>query len=471
MALGERADMRRRAVALTLALVAAAVAAAQDRRVQPIVARRQLALVIGNSAYGNRPLANAANDAQTVARRLRELNFDVTLVTDAGRKAMGQAIDQFTARLGTGDVGFFYYSGHGVQVEGENYLIPTDYQGQSEADVRYDAHPAGRIQERMERSGAKLNILVLDACRDNPYHAGSRGLGGLAEMRAGRGTYIVFATSPGRTASDSGLFARSLVEALSVRGLGLNDVFDMVRERVDATSDGKQLPWTLSSVVGRYSFWPGEAPPATATPLTGPQLVKTVEQQFGARSVSYMFLDNDCGYRDMIVLFDHAISGGGNLMRVDGRDGKQQWLSGRAYSSFGMQGATVIAKAGPYTFELNPDTGRVLSEKVGTPAVRDNLPAALKKVEQQFGTKVLYYVPGNLGSWIAVLDRPFAPQSTTVNLAFFDRDGIFLMIVGRDRVTGLGLDDGIPVYSTADGYLVRLDPDGLREVSRRKAEE
>jgi uncharacterized caspase-like protein len=229
-------------------------AAAQDRRVQPIVARKQVALVIGNAAYSNRPLANSVRDAQAIAARLRDLHFDVTLATDADRKAMGQAIDNFVNKLATGDVAFFYYSGHGVQVDGENYLIPTDYQGQSETDVRYDAHPAGRIQERMERSGAQLNIMVLDACRDNPYHVASRNLGGLAAMSAGRGTYIVFATSPGRTASDSGLFARSLLDALSVRGLALNDVFDMVRERVDAASGGKQLPWTLSSVVGRYSF-------------------------------------------------------------------------------------------------------------------------------------------------------------------------------------------------------------------------
>ncbi len=253
--------MLRAAVLIALLLPAAHP---QDRRIQPIVARKQVALVIGNSAYSNRPLANAVHDAQAVAARLRELHFDVTLATNAGRKAMGQAIDDFANKLGTGDVAFFYYSGHGVQVDGENYLIPTDYQGQSETDVRYDAHPAGRIQERMERSGAQLSILVLDACRDNPYHGVSRGLGGLAAMTAGRGTYIVFATSPGRTASDSGLFARSLVDALSMRGLGLNDVFDMVRERVDAASGGKQLPWTLSSVVGRYVFVPGDSSPVTA---------------------------------------------------------------------------------------------------------------------------------------------------------------------------------------------------------------
>jgi formylglycine-generating enzyme required for sulfatase activity len=148
-------------------------------------------------------------------------------------------------------------------VDGENYLIPVDFELKGESDVRYDAHPAGRVQDLMERSGAKLNIVVLDACRDNPFHSGNRASGGgLAAMTGGKGTFIAFATSPGKTASDNpggknGLFTQYLLEALPQPGLGLGEVFDVVRERVDATSKGKQLPWTLSSVVGRYSFVPG----------------------------------------------------------------------------------------------------------------------------------------------------------------------------------------------------------------------
>ena len=242
----------------------------QDRRIQPIVAHRQVALVIGNSAYASNPLRNPVNDAQAMGQRLRELNYDVTVVTDAGYESMGRAIDGYLNKLMTGDVAFFYYSGHGMQVEGENYLIPVDFQAQNEADVRYRAHAAGRIQERMEKSGAQLNILVLDACRNNPFRATSRsGTQGLAAMSGGRGTFIAFATAPGRTASDNpngrnGLFTQYLLDALATPGLGLNDVFDLVRVRVDDASGGKQLPWTLSSVVGRYSF----APPSEASPIS-----------------------------------------------------------------------------------------------------------------------------------------------------------------------------------------------------------
>ncbi len=256
--------------ALSAALVA------QDRRIQPIVARKQVALVIGNAAYSNGPLANSVRDAEAMAARLRQLGYDVSLVTNAGRKSMGQALDDFVGKLGTGDVGFFYYSGHGVQVEGENYLIPVDFQGKDETDVRYDTHPISRVQERMERSGAQLSILVLDACRDNPFHSATRSAGGgLAAMSGGRGTFIAFATSPGKTASDNsggknGLFTQYLLEGLSVKGLGLGEVFDYVRERVDMASSGKQLPWTLSSVVGRYTFLPSEtvAPEAPSAAIS-----------------------------------------------------------------------------------------------------------------------------------------------------------------------------------------------------------
>ena len=245
-------------------LLAALAAFGQDRSVQPIAAKKQVALVIGNAGYPNRPLTNPVHDAEAMAAKLRALHFDVLLLTNAGYRSMGQAIDQFVKKLGKGDVAFFYYSGHGMQVDGENYLVPTDFKGQNETDVRYDAHPVGRIQDLMERSGSSLNLLVLDACRDNPYHAASRSsASGLAMMNPGVGTFIAFATAPGRTASDNiagqhGLFTEYLLEALSLPGLGLDDVFNLVRERVYKASAGAQLPWSLSSVVGHYSFASGD---------------------------------------------------------------------------------------------------------------------------------------------------------------------------------------------------------------------
>jgi uncharacterized caspase-like protein len=144
-----------RVASFILPLLAAPAHPQRDFRVEPIVPRKQVALVIGNGGYSHvGRLRNPVNDADAVARRLRELDFDVLLLKDAGRRETGQKVDEFIGRLGTGDVAFFYYAGHGVQVEGENYLIPVDFEGDSETDVRYDAFPIGKIQDRMERKGA-----------------------------------------------------------------------------------------------------------------------------------------------------------------------------------------------------------------------------------------------------------------------------------------------------------------------------
>jgi len=248
--------------------------AQRDLLIQPIQPRKQIALVIGNAAYPNvGQLQNPVNDAEAVARQLRELKFDVILAKDATRRGMGEKIDEFVGRLSSGDVAFFYYAGHGVQVDNENYLIPVDFAGNTESDVRYDTHAIGKIQDRMERSGAQLNILVLDACRNNPFRFSTRSATrGWAPMEPGRGTFIAFATAPGSVASDNpnapnGLFTKYLLEALKVPGLGLSDVFDYVRTQVDQASGSKQLPWAHSSVVGRYSFRPdGSAPAAAIAP-------------------------------------------------------------------------------------------------------------------------------------------------------------------------------------------------------------
>jgi len=253
--------------------MASAYALAQrDLVIQPIQPRKQIALVIGNAAYPSvGRLQNSVNDAEAVARQLRELKFDVILAKDATRRAMGEKIDEFIGRLGSGDVALFYYAGHGVQVDSENYLIPVDFAGNTESDVRYDSHPIGKIQDRMERSGAQLNILVLDACRNNPFRVSARSATrGWAAMSAGRGTFIAFATAPGSVASDNpnapnGLFTKYLLEALRIPGLGLSEAFDYVRTQVDQASGSKQLPWTHSSVVGRYSFRPdGSVAPVPA---------------------------------------------------------------------------------------------------------------------------------------------------------------------------------------------------------------
>jgi uncharacterized caspase-like protein len=240
----------------------------------------RFALVIGNESYAHAPLKNPVNDAKTVAETLVDLGFKVDLVLNADLKSMSKAVDRFVTSIRPGDVAFFYYAGHGVQIEGENLLVPVDFDAKDEADARYETYSASRVHERMEGAGARINIIVLDACRNNPFRAARSGAGGLLAMNTGRGTFIAFATSPGKTASDNpngnnGLFTTHLVSTLRQPGLTLDQVFNRVREGVYQASSQQQLPWTGSSVIGEFYF---RAPAAGgAAPQPSPQPVTQVE--------------------------------------------------------------------------------------------------------------------------------------------------------------------------------------------------
>jgi len=226
---------------------------------------RRLALVVGNSAYPEVPLKNPVNDARAVGATLREVGFDVTEAFDLRRSQFERAVDAFVFRLRTGDVALFYYAGHGFQIEGENYFVPVDFSAVDVADAKYEAYAASRVHEKIADRGVRLVLIVLDACRGNPFRATrSAAGGGWAAMGAGRGSYIVFATAPGQTASDNpaaanGLFTQHLVDALREPGLGLDAVFNRVRAAVARASGDRQVPWTTSSVVGEFVFRPGRA--------------------------------------------------------------------------------------------------------------------------------------------------------------------------------------------------------------------
>lgn len=223
---------------------------------------RKVALVVGNDSYPKWPLKNSANDARSVEAALREVGFQTETVLNVGLKNLERSVDQFVTRIQPGDVAMFYYAGHGIQIDAENYLVPVDFDAKDEADAKYVSYSASRVQERMDRAGARLTILVLDACRNNPFRATRSTGGGLAAMNTGKGTLIAFATSPGKTADDNvhgtnGLFTSHLVRALREPGLSLDQVFNRVRERVYAESGERQLPWTVSSVIGEFYFRPG----------------------------------------------------------------------------------------------------------------------------------------------------------------------------------------------------------------------
>ncbi|HMH77104.1 MAG TPA: caspase family protein [Candidatus Udaeobacter sp.] len=215
----------------------------------------RLALVIGNSAYRESPLRNPVNDVRAMAQRLRELGFTVLAHENATKRTMEAAIIEFGRRLAEGGVGAFYYAGHGLQVRGRNYLVPVDAEIEDEASTRVAAVDVELLLEQMGEAKNRVNIVILDACRNNPFERRMRGASrGLAAVDAARGTLVAYATAPGSVAADgdgkNGLYTEELLEALREPGLKIEEVFKRVRINVARRSKGAQTPWESSSLTG-----------------------------------------------------------------------------------------------------------------------------------------------------------------------------------------------------------------------------
>jgi uncharacterized caspase-like protein len=245
-----------------VAAVLAALAALNGARAAAPEERR-LALVIGNAAYSipDAKLANAANDARLVAETLRELGFRVRLLEDADHAAMRRTIREFEDELRReGGVAFLYFAGHGAQLEGHNYLMPVGAAVMNELELRSRTVDATELIERLHATGSRLNIVILDACRNNPLYkptVDARGLNarvGLASMPPAAGTVVAFATESGRVASDGstghGVYAKHLVHYMRTPGLPLEQLFKRVREAVAAETKGRQVPVEFSTLTG-----------------------------------------------------------------------------------------------------------------------------------------------------------------------------------------------------------------------------
>lgn len=224
------------------------------------VQEKRVALIIGNSQYKDVPLQNPVHDAEDIANTLQMLGFTVIIRTNINQRSMDEAITMFVQQIQYGDVALFYFSGHGVQVDGENYLLPVGEVLQSENDIRYKAINAGYLLGKMEESGNRTNIFVLDACRNNPFK-GLRSLSkGLIMMDAPGGTFIAYATAPGKAAEDGGgrnsPYTKYLIEALKMKGVSIEQAFKQVLRSVEAETGGRQVPWTSSSLREDFYFNP-----------------------------------------------------------------------------------------------------------------------------------------------------------------------------------------------------------------------
>ena len=256
----------------------AAVAAAFLSAPFPALADKRIALVVGNSNYQNvARLENPRNDATLMARTLRSLGF--TLVGDGpqldlDKAALDLTVQKFGSALQGADVAMFYYAGHGVQIRGANFLVPVGANPTREADVDFQMVDVGLVLRQMEGAGTRLNLVVLDACRNNPF--GGRGLratdGGLAQMRAPEGTLISFATQPGNVALDgegNSPYTKALAATIRKSGLDIFQTFNEVGLAVKRSTGGSQQPWVSSSPIDGNFYFVAPAPAAETPTVAG----------------------------------------------------------------------------------------------------------------------------------------------------------------------------------------------------------
>jgi len=226
-------------------------------------AQSKIALVIGNSNYQQVPLKNPVNDAYDLSSALRSVGFEVIHKTNLNRRSMEDAIRDFKNSINPGDVALFYFSGHGTQVNGLNYLIPVNESVNNEIDVKYYCVNAGFVLDNMEQAGSGINIIILDACRNNPFKGQRSVSRGFAFMSAPAGSIIAYSTSPGSVALDgdgrNSPFTGNFIEKIKLPGLKIEEVFKEVRKDVAVETNRRQIPWESSSLMGDFYFTKGTA--------------------------------------------------------------------------------------------------------------------------------------------------------------------------------------------------------------------
>lgn len=275
-------------------------AAQRNLAVAPVEANEQrVALVIGNSAYKEAPLRNPVNDATDMAATLRTLGFSVALRTNADTRQMRAAIREFAQNLRRGGVGLFYFAGHGVQSRnGKNYLIPVGADLKEEFELEDEAVDANRVLAGMEEAGNRVNIVILDACRNNPFARSWRSaVNGLAQMSAPTGSFVGFATAPGSVAADgtgrNGLYTQHLLQNLKQGDPDIDRVFTRVTAAVARETGNKQVPWKSSSLTGDFSFrtlalapssTPSASPDLPAAPAAGQYSLDDLKKRQASRA-------------------------------------------------------------------------------------------------------------------------------------------------------------------------------------------
>lgn len=245
---------------LRLTVVTSALAAVSVSAQAPLDVR--VALIIGNSAYpGNMALVNPANDAKDMADVLKRLGFNVVELRDGNRVQMAAAIAKVSDSLkGKQGLGMLYYAGHGLQLDWRNYMVPVDANLKTAADVAAQTIDLNSVIDVFKAAGNRMNIVVLDACRDNPFGSSTSSAKGLAQLDAPPSTFLAYATAPGNVAEDgdeksgNGLYTQYLLQELKRPIAKIEDVFKRVRLNVRKQSNGRQIPWESTSLEDDFFF-------------------------------------------------------------------------------------------------------------------------------------------------------------------------------------------------------------------------
>lgn len=223
---------------------------------------KRIALIFGNNSYTVSPLQNAVNDARLVDKALREAGFQTILRENATKAAMEEATAEFLQQLGPDDTALFFYAGHGIQIENENFLVPVDFEvAASVIQAKFKCFSMAQVFDAL-KNRPKRSIVILDACRSNPVAAANSLQSGLAQpQNAGKETYTAFSTGPGQVAADNpngrnSWFSEALADQIAQPGLPIEEVFTRVRARVSSDTEGRQTPWSQSSLTSRFYFHP-----------------------------------------------------------------------------------------------------------------------------------------------------------------------------------------------------------------------
>lgn len=258
---------------------------------------KRIALIIGNSTYTDVPLKNPVNDANEMAQALKMVGFEVLSYTNLDQNGMKRAIRDFGSKLKTSrGVGLFYYAGHGVQVRGVNYLIPIGATANNEQDIEYEAVEAGLVLAQMEAADNPMNIVILDACRNNPFARSFRSADkGLAQMNPPSGSLIAYSTAPGSVASDgtgkNGLYTAELLKKLKTPNLSIEEILKQVRISVRNQTQGNQTPWESSSLTGDFYFVKNNEKTSGSASKTDRVLSDAAQQHF--QKGNELFINGD----------------------------------------------------------------------------------------------------------------------------------------------------------------------------------